>query len=101
MSIAQPRKTTYIHTHIIMGKRSCTIKVAAELLMTGWLCPPNPYMESAPLDIARKTSASKVRYSQEALHQMLYKYLHTYTDVVIHSRIYNKIAYFSLLCRHG
>jgi len=69
VSIAQPKKTTYTHTHIITGKRSCT----AELLMTGWL----RRSVSSPLHNARKTSASEVHYSQEALYQKLYTYIHT------------------------
>jgi len=50
----------------------CThFQMSAELLMTWWLCRSVPYMKSAPLHNARKTSASEVHYSQEALYQML------------------------------
>jgi len=66
------RKNYINHTHTITGKHSCTIQVSAELLMTEWLCRSVPYMQSAPLHNARKTSASEVHYSQEALYQMLY-----------------------------
>jgi len=76
VSIASLGKPTYIHTHIITGKRSCTIQVSAELLMTGWLCQSVPYTDSAPLHNARKTSASEVHYSQEVLYQMPYTYIH-------------------------
>jgi len=34
--------------------------VSAELLLTGWLCRSVPYMESAPLHNARKSSAFEV-----------------------------------------
>jgi len=70
-------KTTYMRTHIFQGKRSRTIQVSAELLMTEWLCRSVRYMKSVPLHIARKTSASEVHYSQEALYQMLFTYIHT------------------------
>jgi len=84
MSIAQPRKTKKIQTHIITGTRSCTIQVSAELLMTGCLCRSVPYMESALLHNARKTSATEVHYSQEALYQMLYTYIHIHTRTIVY-----------------
>jgi len=65
-------------TDIISGKRSCTIQLSAELLMTGWLhyCVGQYPTESATLHNARKTSASEVHYSQEALYQIHYTYIH-------------------------
>jgi len=53
-------KTTSNNTHIITGKRNCTIQVSAELFMTEWLCRSVPYMGSALLHNAKKTSSSEV-----------------------------------------
>jgi len=72
-------KTTYIHTHIITGKRSCTIQVSAELLMTGWFCRSVPYICSQHrcIMLERPTLVRYITHKRRHIKCSIHAYIHT------------------------